>query len=113
MVMLTRSDLKCPECANALEVYQNFTQHTKQKVYSFLVDCKELWEQTIQRDHLPACDPEEKDQLPLISFFVPPREEFDPYKKQRLRPKNVPVSRPSLTHYIRSDPLNSCSKECC
>ena len=79
-----------------MDVYKNFTFHSNNLVHSLLVDCKAIWEKEFQREHLPACDPEEKENLPIITFYVPPKEDFDPFKKQKLRPKDVTVKDHSI-----------------
>ena len=89
--MLIRSDLKCELCKKGLEIYENFTSHTKNLVFSFIIDCAELWKKPYLQEHLPACDPEDKEKLPIISFFVPPIDDYDPYKKLKFRPHDVPV----------------------
>lgn len=39
MVMYIREDLKCDNCEEALKLYKNFTYHSNNLVYSFIVDC--------------------------------------------------------------------------
>ncbi|KAL4460872.1 hypothetical protein ABPG74_016344 [Tetrahymena malaccensis] len=68
----------CEHCEKAHFIFESYKMNMEGYVNSYFMDCDQMWDQVFEREHFAACDPKNSNIWPIIQFFKPPAEDYDP-----------------------------------
>ena len=61
----------CQLCPLGNKAYSDYSIQNSGIVNSFFIDCDLIWKNQDDRNRVPSCNPDQRELLPLLTFFVP------------------------------------------